>query len=81
MNKTKELKHSAYGINYYVTKNSDLERPYGITAELESDSTDQMGTDGLFFTSEEAGACCKWLAENEVYPITLCEVLENLYTL
>ncbi len=81
MNTNQELKHSANGISYYVNKNSDSVRPYGITAVLESDSMDKMSTGELFFTAEEAVACCKWLAENEVYPITLCEVLENLYSL
>ncbi len=79
MNTTQTLKHSANGINYYVTQNACSARPFGIVAELALDSTDTASANGLFFTAEEADACCKWLAENEVYPITLCEVLENLY--
>ena len=80
MNTNKELKHSAFGINYYVIKNGITERPYGIMAELASDCSDHAVVEGLYFTEAEAAACCKWLAENEVYPVTLCEVLDNVYS-
>ena len=80
MNTNKELKHSAFGINYYVTKDSTDERPYGIMAELASDCSEQATAENLYFTEAEATACCKWLAENEVYPVTLREVLDNVYS-
>lgn len=77
------LSTSANGINYYVTHSSDESsfRPFGILAAMAEDNTDSMIAEGLFFTEAEALAYCKWLAENEVYPISLCEVLANIYVL
>ncbi len=74
------LAASSYGINYSVVYDeaSDF-RPFGILAESDSDKEDSKIAESLFFTKEEAVSCCLWLAKNQVYPITLCEVLQNFY--
>ncbi len=83
MNNTaeKDFVISMHGINYYVfcTKDSDADRRYGIFAESSEDSADFQSASNLFFTREEAEEYCKWFAENEVYPITLRDVLANIY--
>ena len=76
-----ELKHSNNGINYYVIKSEHPSRHYGICAEMQDDKSDIAYANNLFFTETEADRVCKWLADNEVYPVTLCEVLANLYVL
>ncbi len=81
MNTNEISGYSVCGINYSVIKGDDCVRPYGIAAVLESDNTDKAVVENLFFTDLEAAACCRWLAENEVYPVTLQEVLENIYIL
>ena len=77
----KDLVISMHGINYYViyNKNSESNRYYGILAESSDDSTDFQTAENLFFTHTEAEEYCRWFAENEVYPITLCEVLANIF--
>ena len=71
---------SENGINFYViTADSDNLRPFGIMAEMDNDKSDIETVENIFFTKEEAQACCKWLAENEVFPVTLCDVLGNFY--
>lgn len=76
----RELITSAEGIDYYVTcKNIESPRPFGIFAISQDDTEDNGTVENLFFTREEACMCCIWLADNEVYPITLCEVLDNFY--
>ncbi len=79
----KKLVLSAHGINYYtVCSNiSENNRAYGIFAEVTDDKSDFGVVENLFFTQAEATEYCKWLAENEVYPITLCEILGNIYHL
>ncbi len=74
---------SANGINYYIVKSEDTHngRIYGIGAVLCDDNTDSAEAENLFFTEAEAAEYCKWLAENEVYPISLCEVIANIYIL
>ena len=82
MNKSKNLILSASGngISFYViSDNMDALRPFGIMAEMDNDKSDAEIVENIFFTPEEAAACCKWLAENEVYPVTLCDVLGNFY--
>ncbi|MBO4940858.1 MAG: hypothetical protein J6D15_01430 [Clostridia bacterium] len=74
------LSASGNGISFYViTGNADSLRPFGIMAEMDNDKSDAEAVENIFFTSEEAAACCKWLAENEVFPVTLCDVLGNFY--
>lgn len=69
-------------VNYRIdTNHSGNDRPFGITATLKTDSNDTASVANVFFSIEEATACCKWLAENNVYPITLCEVISDLYHL
>lgn len=77
----KELVASCSGINYYVIFESGSlsGRAYGIMAESIDDTTDFQSAENLFFTIEEARHYCKWFSENEVYPVTLREVLANIY--
>lgn len=82
MNKCKnyELITSSEGINYFVIQSeSDNPRTFGVLAAMQDDTEDNGCTKNLFFTKEEAQKCCMWLAENQVYPITLSEVMENFY--
>ena len=73
---------SEYGINFCViTGEPGSNRRFGICATMENDQNDTDSVENLFFSEEEAYECCKWLAENNVFPITLCEVLSNLYHL
>lgn len=81
-NRNLGLAASKNGVNYYIICNtSECNRPFGILAVTESDKSDTDFAEQLFFTKEEAVQCCLWLAENGVDPVTLCEVLENIYVL
>ncbi len=76
----RELITSVEGIDYFVIyKNSETPRPFGIFAISQNDAEDYGTAENIFFTREEARMCCIWLAKNEVYPITICEVLDNFY--
>ncbi len=79
----KTLVLTAHQINYFTvrSKKSTNNRFYGIMAESLDDESDFGIIENLFFTQSEAIEYCKWLAENEVYPITLCDVLGNIYHL
>ena len=77
-NQNKSFVEAKHGILFYVTERS-LSPRYGIYAVMESDTEDKNSAEGIFFTKEEAVQCCEWLAENEVYPITLTEVLADLH--
>lgn len=71
---------SSNGVKYCVTAGApDAERPFGVYAVLEDDLSDAGCAENIFFTKEEAIACCKWLAENNVFPVTLSEVISDLY--
>ena len=63
------------------TEPSSIGRCFGIAAVSESDPMDSAQENNLFFTAEEAEAYCKLFAEHEVCPITLSEVLENIFVL
>lgn len=66
-------------VSYCVTMDEKATAPkYGISATVVGDESDTETADNRFFTEEEARACCEWLAKNEVYPITLKEVLADL---
>lgn len=74
------LAASSEGINFYVLCSDEgVDRRYGIMASMETDKEDSGVAENLFFTKEEAVKCCLWLAENQVFPVTLCEVMENFY--
>jgi hypothetical protein len=60
---------------------SDVPRCYGIKATSTTDAEDFATAENLFFTQSEATEYCRWLAENDVYPISLCDVLANIYIL
>ena len=79
----KTLVLTADQINYFTIRStkSTNNRFYGIMAESLEDKTDFGIVENLFFTQAEATEYCKWLADNEVYPITLCDVLGNIYHL
>ncbi len=77
-----EIRHVAVsenGINYYVLTGNNADRCYGIAACLENDKDDSCSLENIFFSEEEATRCCQWLAENSVFPITLSEVISDLY--
>ncbi len=81
MNLNENPKHSSGDISYFTVYDSGAVRPYGVAAQTKGEPSDRAVANRLFFTEAEAEACCKWLAENEVQPVTLCEVLENIYVL
>lgn len=71
---------SSQNVNFYVTVDESSDEPrFGIKASVKDDEDDTEITERRFFTEGEAERCCKWLAENDVYPITLNEVLHDLY--
>ncbi len=85
MNNNNEQKTTvcANGTKFSIihTEPSDIGRCFGIAAVSENDPNDSAQVNNLFFTSEEAEAYCKLFAENEVCPVTLSEVLENIFVL
>ena len=81
-NKQFDIVASSNGISYYVTTNSTgTERRFGVGATLDNDQSDTGIVENIFFTMEEATECCKWLAENDVFPVTLSEVISDFYQL
>ena len=51
----------------------------GTADSVEGLAKDQVYTDkGIYFTEEEALLRCKWLCENQVFPISLPDVLRNI---
>lgn len=78
-NNVSDIKVNSNGISYYITTGSDPVRPFGIFAVLDDDKTDCSSVENLYFTIEEAVKCCEWLAENNVFPITLCEIISDFY--
>ena len=83
MNKIKQSTEpiSSNSILYYITQDECCSSPnYGIYAVSKKDSLEQISIRNRFFTEEEAIKCCMWLAENDVYPITIPEVLEDLFS-
>ncbi len=58
---------------------SGSERCFGVAVALKSNPEESACVRNLFFTRDEAEKCCLWLAENDVEPIILCEVLSNFY--
>lgn len=81
-NKKIDVVTSSSGIKYCIfTETTETERPFGIYAVMEDDRNDNGSVERIFFTEEEAAACCNWLAENEVFPISLSEVISDLYHL
>ena len=73
---------SSEDVHYCIIKGDfQSQRPYGILASVKDIANDSEQAENLFFTEAEATACCMWLAENNVFPVTLCEVLSDLYTL
>ncbi len=79
--KTRQVAASENGVNFYVLSSNQAERCFGIAACLENDNDDSCSLENLFFTEEEATKCCQWLAENDVFPITLTDVINDLYFL
>lgn len=80
--KTLKTPADSQDVSYRIDINHNgSEKPFGITATLKSDPKDTATAANVFFSIEEATACCSWLAENNVYPVTLCEVISDLYHL
>lgn len=76
-----DLVVSKQGISYFIIHNESAtcSRSYGILAKMSDDEADFEMAENLFFTRAEAEAYCKYFADNEVYPVSLCEVLGNIY--
>lgn len=74
---------SSQGITYHIIFSQDTEVPrrFGITAIMDTDADDCASVENIFFTEAEATAYCRWLAENDVFPVSLCDVLANIYIL
>ncbi len=83
MNSEKKLSSGVSGRNgvaYYVIQSENsIGRNYGIMAETIDDKTDFATIKNLFFTADEALSYCKFLADNDVFPYTLSDVLENIF--
>ena len=81
-NKNKTVtKDTEAGISYSVilAKDENADRPFGIYAVMDGDEDDFSIAENLFFTEAEAIECCKWLACNNVYPVTLKDVMANFF--
>ena len=74
-------KDTEAGISYSVicSKDEAAERPYGILAVMDNDEKDFGVAEELFFTETEAIECCRWLARNSVYPVTLKDIMANFF--
>lgn len=78
--KNLELVTESHGVNFFITSSdSDPDRKFGIRSVATQDPAESAIAENLFFTKTEAEKCCLWLAENNVEPIILCEVLSNFY--
>lgn len=76
----KMLAASSEEVDYYVLRcKSGTDLRFGIKAELLGGEKDFSVTEPIFFTFEEAEKCCKFLADNAVYPISLADALHNIY--
>lgn len=78
VNEKKRFVISDGGISYYVTYDEGDNAGYGIYAELDDEKSDSMCVRKIYFTEEEAVLRCKWLCENQVFPISLRDVLVNI---
>ena len=75
----KVLVAEKYGINYYITRaEAENEPVYGISVIMKDDPSDANCAENLYFTEEEAKRRCEWLSENQVFPVSLHEVLRNV---
>ena len=75
----KTLIASTKTVDYYtVSESGCVASKYGVMLVSKTDS-DKASTEGIFFTRDEAAKCCEFLAENEVYPVSLGDILHNIY--
>ena len=75
----KTLSASTKAVDYYTVSESGCAASrYGVMLVSKTDS-DKASTEGIFFTRDEAAKCCEFLAENEVYPVSLGDILHNIY--
>ena len=66
-------------VNYYIICTDDEGGiSYGIYAETGNEKTDYSSVKNVFFTEDEALLRCKWLCENDVYPVALLDTLRNM---
>ena len=80
MTKCKELIASSDATDYFIIKEESSPNVfYGILAQTKDDSTDSDKVKNFFFTRGEAEECCFWLAENDVYPCVLKNVIADRY--
>ena len=76
----KKLVVSGGGICYYVVHDAENSGAgYGIYAETEGEEGDAQYVRKVFFTEEEAVLRCRWLCENQVYPVALFDTLRNIF--
>lgn len=54
-------------------------RTFGIMAEASDGLSDFVAVKNLFFTADEAESYCRFLAENNVLPYALSEVLSRIF--
>ena len=75
----KDAYASTKAVDYYMVSESGCAASrYGVMLVSKTDS-DKASTEGIFFTRDEAAKCCEFLAENEVYPVSLEDILHNIY--
>ncbi len=76
-------KISMNGITYGITESSNenvMGPTFGIYSFVDKDRSESAKVENIFFTRDEALKYCEWLAQNEVYPITLVEVLKDMHS-
>lgn len=65
-----------YTIKYDITENILEGQPfYGITVTCDEKTAE---INNMYFTREEAILRCKWLAQNEVFPENLHDVMSDI---
>ncbi|MBR5614811.1 MAG: hypothetical protein IKW64_05900 [Clostridia bacterium] len=68
-------------ISYFIVSDEgESARSFGIKLVTSGSEADSASAENLFFTECEAESFCKFMAENEVYPCTLHEVLTNMFS-
>ena len=65
-------------VGYYVICDDNEDATYGIYIELVVDPKDCECVRRVFFTEQEAVMRCRWLCDNQVYPVALYDTLQNI---
>lgn len=65
-----------YIVEYNITEKNLADLPmFGIAVKC---GNKQKEINNVFFTKEEAKARCKWLAENQVFPENLWDIMSDI---